>query len=144
MKQVLTTKTRPDAFLYRPAAANRGTPEYIILEVKYCRDSDPSPQLERAQQQHADLAQAIRQAAPEAQVTYLALLLGVAGTIYTTHTIEPLKKVGIHGLQLNNLVNRLNEHAVNSLHWIYTTKRKQERTQLPKEDKRARKRRKCG
>ena len=50
-------------------------------------------------------------------MTYLPILLGVAGTVYTVHTTDHLEKVGIVGAQLTRLVNDLNEHSVDALHW---------------------------
>ena len=141
-KQLLMTQSRPDVFLYKPKTASRACPEYIIVEVKYCRDTDPTVQLEKAKQQHKALADAIKTADPSAKVTYLPVLLGVAGTIYTTYTTEPLTTVGIKGNQLSTLANALNEHAVQSLHWIYTTKRKQEQPLLQQQEQGGRKRRK--
>ena len=142
VKQKLVTQTRPDAFLYKPAPKKGGCPEYIIMEVKYCRDTDPTPQLNRAEQQHKELADAIHSADPTATVRYLPVLLGVAGTVYTIHTTDHLEQVGIVGAALNRLVKNLNEHAVESLHWIYTAKRKQEKPLLPQKEKGGRKRRK--
>ena len=128
--------------MHRPATTKGGRAEYIIMEVKYCRDTDPDPQLLRAEQQHRELADAIKLAAPTAKVRYLPVLLGVAGTVYTTHTTDHLEQVGIVGAQLTRLVNSLNEHAVESLHWIYTAKRKQEKPLLPQKEQGGRKRRK--
>jgi exonuclease III/ribonuclease HI len=142
VKRVLTSKSRPDAFLYKPAKSQGGSSEYTIVEVKYCRDTDPDPQLQRAEQQHKELADTIQSAEPTARVRYLPVLLGVAGTVYITHTTDHLEQVGIVGAALTKLVNSLNEHAVESLHWIYTTKRKQEQPLLPLKEKGGWKRRK--
>ena len=44
---LLTNHSRPDVFLFiPPKLPNRPTPEYIILELKYCRDTDPQNQYE--------------------------------------------------------------------------------------------------
>ena len=130
----VTKHSRPDAFLVRPPEANRGRYEYIILEVKYCRDTDPAGrQLERAEQQHEALAAAIREADPRAQVTYVPVMLGVAGAIYKQHTIEQLKKVGVVEGPLKTLARKLNVHAVKMLHWIYQNRTKQERKKFPRD-----------
>ena len=132
VKRVLTTESRLDAFLHRQVKTGFASySEYIILEVKYCRDTDPCPQLDRAEHQHKELADAIQAAEPTACVKYLPVLLGVAGTVYTIHTTDHLEEVGIVGAALKRLANSLNEHAVKSLHWIYTAKRKQEKPLLP-------------
>ncbi len=59
-------------------------------------------------------------------------MLGVAGTIFKTHTIEPLKQLGIQKGALNALKYKLpkkyklHRHAVRQLHWIYRVKRRKE------------------
>ena len=128
----ITKHSRPDAFLVRPPEANRGRHEYIILEVKYCRDTDPTGhQLERAVRQHEALATAIKEADPRAKVTYVPVMLGVAGAIYKQYTSEQLKKLGVVEGPLNTLVRRLNVHAVKMLHWIYKHRTRQERKKFP-------------
>ena len=124
---LLTNHSRPDIFLFiPPKLPNRPTPEYIILELKYCRDTDPQNQYDRAISQHRPLADAIQQAAPHARVTYIPLLLGVAGTIYSS-TTSHLRYLGVRKQALPRLLNRLHVMAITNLHWIYTTKRHKER-----------------
>ena len=116
----------------RPPEANRGRHEYIILEVKYCRDTDPAGhQLEKAERQHEALAAAIREADPRAQVTYIPVMLGVGGAIYKQYTVEQFKKVGIVDGPLKTLARQLNLHAVRMLHWIYKHRTRQERKKFP-------------
>ena len=109
-----------------PKLPNRPTPEYIILELKYCRDTDPQNQYDRAISQHRPLADAIQQAAPHARIIYVPLLLGVAGTIYSS-TTSHLRYLGVRKQALPRLLNRLHVMAITNLHWIYTTKRHKER-----------------
>ena len=75
-------------------------------------------------------------------MTYLPILLGVAGSIFKTHTTDQLERVGVLGDQLRTLVNQLNVHAVKSLHWIYGHKRKADKRRMPQEEQNHRKRRK--
>ena len=127
VRSLLTNHSRPDVFLFiPPKLPNRPTPEYIILELKYCRDTDPHNQYDRAISQHRPLADAIQQAAPHARITYIPLLLGVAGTIYSS-TTSHLRYFGVRKQALPRLLNRLHVMAITSLHWLYTTKRHKER-----------------
>ena len=65
-----------------------------ILELKSTR-TPPQNQYDRAISQHRPLADAIQQAAPQARVTYIPhLLLGVAGTIYSS-TTSHLRYLGV-------------------------------------------------
>ena len=97
-KKILVKHSRPDAFLYKPATKTKPA-EYIIIEVKYCRDSDPQGQLERAEEQHRALADALERASQEgidkwgrrSTVKYIPIILGVSGAIYksTVHHMKP-------------------------------------------------------
>ena len=53
---------------------DRGTHHYIIVEIKYCRDTDPSQQQSRAEEQHQLLKQTIP-ACPLSHHCLLSLLL---------------------------------------------------------------------
>eukprot|EP00983_Pelagomonas_calceolata_P081067 1155413-Pelagomonas_calceolata.AAC.2 len=66
---------------------------HIHLLVKYCEDTRPKTQLEASKQQHRDLCHHLSRAS--AQVTLHTILLGVGGAIYTPHTLEPLKELGL-------------------------------------------------
>ena len=90
-------------------------------------------QLDRAEQQHSQLATAIKEADPRAQVTYVPIMLGVAGAIYKEHTVERLKKVGVVDGPLKTLARKLNMHAVKTLHWIYKHRSRQEKQKFPGE-----------
>jgi DNA-directed RNA polymerase specialized sigma subunit len=56
---------------------------YILVEVKYCRDTDrPSrQQRERASQQHQVLREIMQKYVPQATVDQVTLMLGVSGVI---------------------------------------------------------------
>jgi hypothetical protein len=44
--------------------SERDAHHYILVEVKYCRDTDPAKQRERASQQHQVLRETIQRYAP--------------------------------------------------------------------------------
>jgi len=92
---------------------------YIIVEIKYCRDTDPLPQQSRASQQHHVLRETIAQHAPKAVVEQVTLTLGVSGVLYKA-SIEALKdKLGVTEPQLGNLLTQLHHIAVDNLNRIW-------------------------
>ena len=90
-----------------------------IVEIKYCRDTDPLPQQSRASQQHHVLRETLAQHAPTAVVEQVTLTLGVSGVLYKA-SIEALKdKLGVTEPQLGNLLTQLHHIAVDSLNRIW-------------------------
>jgi hypothetical protein len=59
IKDALTRCSIPDAVLY-DYDSERDAHHYILVEVKYCRDTDPAQQRERASQQHQVLRETIQ------------------------------------------------------------------------------------
>ena len=124
-----TTDKRPDGMLYKPKNGNNPA-EYWILEVKICRDSDPAGQQSKADYQHQVPIDKIKDIDPTAKVWYYPLLVGVAGTIYNSTTMN-LQALGIKGQALKQCISEVHTAAVKSLHSIYTTKRKLEKPKEP-------------
>ena len=124
-----TTDKRPDGMLYKPKIGNNPA-EYWIIEVKICRDSDPTGQQSKADYQHQVLIDKIKDIDPTAKVWYYPLLVGVAGTIYNSTTMN-LQALGIKGQALKQCISEVHTAAVKSLHSIYTTKRKLEKPKEP-------------
>jgi hypothetical protein len=118
IKDALTRCSIPDAVLY-DYDFERDVHHYILVEVKYCRDTDPAQQRERASQQHQVLRETIQKYAPQATVDQVTLMLGVSGAIYNS-TIEALKdKLGVTQPRLNTLLKKLHHMAVASLTRIW-------------------------
>ena len=124
-----TTDKRPDGMLYKPKNGNNPA-EYWIVEVKICRDSDPTGQQSKADYQHQVLIDKIKDIDPTAKVWYYPLLVGVAGTIYNSTTMN-LQALDIKGQALKQCISEVHTAAVKSLHSIYTTKRKLEKPKEP-------------
>jgi hypothetical protein len=125
VKAAVTQHSIPDAFLYQPAT-HECLAKYVIVEIKYCRDTDPRQQLDAAKNQHKPLELAIRAAAPKAIVQYVPIMLGVGGTIFKSCTTDPLSQLGIRKGALNILKYKLHRHAIKQIHWIYKVKRRHE------------------
>jgi hypothetical protein len=141
-KRVLVTGSIPDMFIYRPPGdsddSDTGPPEYHIVEIKYCRDTDPTLQLEKGVLQHQRLRDTLELAVQSKYgpregdandeghtnyVHHVPVMLGVAGTIYNS-TEKALETIGVNGTDLHKLLKALHLHAVTSLAKIYRTKRR--------------------
>jgi hypothetical protein len=101
------------------------------MELKFCRDTDPTGQLTRATVQHSKLAEALRMAAPEAEVNTEIVLVGVSGAIYTDYTKDPLLRLGLTKGEWDKLKYRIHVAAVQQLHWIHVSKLTQESVVRP-------------
>jgi hypothetical protein len=118
IKEAITRCSIPDAILY-DFDFERGTHKYILVEVKYCRDTDPEPQRDRASQQHQVLRETIQKYAPQATVDQVTLTLGVSGAIYNSFMKALKDKLGVTQPRLNTLINKLHHMAVASLNRIW-------------------------
>jgi len=90
------------------------------LEVKYREDTRPRSQLEATHHQHGVLCQHLRQAA--ANVSLHTIILGVGGTIYSPHSLEPLKHLGLDPQKVTKLAVRLHAHSVQYAYWLVSTR----------------------
>jgi hypothetical protein len=91
---------------------------YLLVEVKYCRDTDPGPQTERATAQHQELQDLLKENDPSCYVRVVPLVLGVSGVIYTTF-LEEMENLGVSGPALKSLTRRLHILAVKHLGKIW-------------------------
>ena len=66
-------------------------------------------QLNTAKEQHKDLCNILL----GASVTLHIIILGVGGTTYNTHTLEPFKDLGLDSQRVKKLASKLHVHSVN-------------------------------
>lgn len=92
---------------------------FTIVELKYCRDTDPDPQQQRAASQHSALRDLIMAHEPTARVHILPLMLGVSGIIYESFMQTMKDRLGVAGTTLNSLARRLHFIAVRNLRLIW-------------------------
>ena len=72
---------RPDILHIHDNTAE-GIKEIGIIELKFCRDTDPQPQRERALGQHSQLVADMTRLYPDALIQILPVTLGVTGVVY--------------------------------------------------------------
>eukprot|EP00983_Pelagomonas_calceolata_P037800 1136520-Pelagomonas_calceolata.AAC.1 len=97
-----------------------------FVKVKYCEDTRPKNQLEASKHYHHNLCHDISRAS--AQVTLHTILLGMGGVIYTPHTLEPLKELGLNTHTATRLALNLHAHSVQYAYKPARNRRALERT----------------
>ena len=80
----------------------------LVLVRVVVEDTRPQNQLNAAKEQHKDLCNILQ----GASVTLHIILLGVGGTIYNTHTLEPFKELGLDSQRVEKLASKLHVHSV--------------------------------
>jgi len=130
--------SRPDAIMVVPLTPQhhwprtpRDLPEserrIILIEIKYCSDTDPSEQKEKALRQHAALVQTL--AGTGANVQVVPFLLGVGGTVYDELTRQPLLSLGVPSTAITKVLNKLNRLAAKWAASLVGTRRQLEHTE---------------
>jgi hypothetical protein len=87
--------------------------------VKYCEDTRQQNQLSAAQKQDKGLCSTLQ----GASVTLHTILLGVGGTIYNTHTLEPFKELSLDSQRAKKLASKLHVHFVSYAAKLVHTRR---------------------
>jgi hypothetical protein len=121
-RRKLLRTLKPDALVrIKEKVDDGGTRDvYVVLEVKYCKDTNCAEQESRAVAQHARLLELIKAAGHAARQE--TVLLGVGGTIYKD-TLEQLDRLGLARHQAKRLTERLSEYAVLQMQRIIHTRR---------------------
>jgi len=95
-----------------------------IVEVKYCEDTQPGHQLEASKKQHEVLCKRLK----AKKVILHTLLLGVGGSIYTSHTENHLKELSLDTPKAHKNALKLHAHSVLYAHNLTTTRRALEKS----------------
>ena len=119
--------SRPDAIILRKGAD--GTDTISIIEFKYCKDTKPEDQLEKCMTQHSSLIAHLRAAG--FKVELVSVLIGHSGTIYTSHTLDNIKQLGISTCHARKCALKMHVDAINHLHSIVKTRRHLEPITIP-------------
>jgi hypothetical protein len=113
------TGSIPDALMYS-YDEDAGISRYKIVEIKYCRDTDPAGQEARAHTQHQGLVDLLsrEEAYTSTEVKIVPLLLGVSGVIYKSFMAD-LEKVGVTGSAKATLARKLHMIAIKHVRQIW-------------------------
>jgi hypothetical protein len=90
LKRRIRLRCKPDALMVK---TEKKTRHYELIEIKYCRDTDPTQQENRADRHHDRLMKMISIFDPRAEVKLTTIMLGVSGCIYR-RTEQKLKGLG--------------------------------------------------
>jgi hypothetical protein len=100
LKRRIRLRCKPDAMMVK---TENNTWQYELIEIKYCRDTDPTQQESRADRQHDRLMKMLSIFDPRAEVKLTTIMLGVSGCIYR-RTEQKLKGLGIQGAALSSFI----------------------------------------
>ena len=118
----LARASRPDIILVLPTGSNHTPHVHVqdlppsnwdvhLIEFKYCDDTRPESQLQKAEEQHRRLV-AILKSQGCSKVSLHVILMGVMGTIHRSHTDIPLIKLGLNYCKAKKLTKDLNTHSI--------------------------------
>lgn len=112
------SRLKPDILL-----VNTHTKQVLIVELKTCRDTDPTNQAEKATAQHTELIQLLGKQHPNMSVAVIPIIIGVSGTIYGTHTLHALQALGLTRAKARSCAGKLHIKAIQWLGKIIRTRR---------------------
>ena len=122
-KQDLKRTTKPDMILAqarKDIMSKRKKYNVTMVEIKYCRDTDPMQQSDKARQQHKQLQRLLVKAGHKVKI--VTIMLGVGGTIY--QDIKPkLIQLGIDPIAAKTVISKLHKFAATSIKQVMAVRR---------------------
>jgi hypothetical protein len=82
-----------------------------LIEFKFCEDTRPDPQLQKAKTQHSMLIANLNRHGYR-EVKLHVILVGAMGTIYKDYTDKPLADLNQDYHKIKKLTHKLNEHSI--------------------------------
>ena len=82
-----------------------------IIEFKYCKDTKPEDQLEKCKTQHSILIDELKKFGYTVEL--VPILIGHSGTIYTFHTLNNMKQLGISNYYARKCALKMHVDAIN-------------------------------
>ncbi len=99
---------QPSRDVRRAHELNVNMREIHLVEVKYCGDTRPGHQLEASRKQHEVLCKRLK----AKKFILHTIPLGVGGSIYTSHTLNHLKELGLDVQKAHKTALKLLAHSV--------------------------------
>ena len=109
----VTTRNSNFQQLSKDKKLNPNQWEVHLIEFKFCQDTSPDPQLQKAKHSTACLLpfwNLNRQGYREVKLH--VILVGAMGTIYKDYTDKPLADLNLDYHKIKKLTNKLNEHSI--------------------------------
>ena len=123
----------PDAVVCLSAEQHFGAAEIIppaarrllLIEVKYCAETREALTRREAgaREQHAELVAELTQSGRCKSAEVVPILLGVGSMVFTEHTKDRLKQLGVKGQALESLMTALSRHAAHAAHGMVVLRR---------------------
>ena len=107
----VTTRNSNFQQLAKDKKLNPNQWEAHLIEIKFCEDTRPDPQLQKAKAQHSVLIGNLN-GQGHREVKLHVILVGVMGTIYKDYTDKPLADLNLDYHKIKNLTHKLNEHSI--------------------------------
>ena len=113
--EVTKGTSRPDAIII-----TRWTkPIILIIGFRYCKDTQPTNQLQACRTQHTEFIKSLRQAFPTHTIKLVPIPIGHFGTIYKQCTLlASMKEVGIDCAHAIKCATKMHLDAIQQLHSI--------------------------
>ncbi len=93
---------------HRAHELNVNKREMHLVEVEYCEDTRAGDHLKATKKQHKVLCKRLK----ANKVILHTVLLGVEGSIYTSHTLNHLKELGLDTQKAHKTALKLHAHSV--------------------------------
>jgi hypothetical protein len=115
--------SRPDITLIsNKLQKDKNKQTITLVELKFCHDTNHTRQLNEARTQHGLLQNYLNQTLGY-EVNICPILVGTAGTIFTDHTLNSLRRLGLPRLTARRVCKDLHLIAVHHLHKILIQRR---------------------
>ncbi len=103
---------------------NANIREILLVGVKFCEDTRPGHKLEASRKLHKILCKRLK---AKKSIIH-TILLGVGGSIYSSHTLNHRKELGLDTQKAQKTALKLHAHSVLYTHKLTTKRRALEKS----------------